>query len=141
MFVNYNDYFFIILFSIGIISSVANLQENKINKIKLKKINSNKILQHKELLYQSKLNNTKTVQIFAGNNDDNSFGGWINNNVLAFVMIIIAIVIIIVIIIVLIFYCRKVSRRNQELLKEVNKVSFQSGIRESSPAEDSDKLI
>ena len=141
MFVNYNEYFFKILFSIGIISSVANLQENKINKIKIKKINSNKILQHKELLYQSKLNNTKTVQIFAGNNDDNSFGGWINNNVLAFVMIIIAIVIIIVIIIVLIFYCRKVSRRNQELLKEVNKVSFQSDIRESSPAEDSDKLI
>ena len=141
MFVNYNEYFFIIFFSINIISNIANLQDFRINTIMFNQINTNKIFKQNELLCQTKFNNSKSVEIFAGNNNDNSFKSWIEDNMIAFIAIIITIVFVIVIIIVLIFICRKMTKRNKELLKEVNKISFQNDIRDSRPTEESDKLI
>ena len=49
--------------------------------------------------------------------------------------------IVIIIIIVLIIVCRRMNNRFNELQIQVNKISFQSDIRETTQGGDNDKLI
>ena len=140
---NYNKLLLFLLFFLNFISYIESNRQIKTNKIGFnisypifnKKQNDN--------MNKNQLNFSKNIHIFESDNNItvNTFSNWIDENTPLFIIIIVINVIVIIIIIVLIIVCRRMNDKFKQLQIQVNKISFQSDVRESNQGEYNDKLI
>ena len=137
----YQHLFFFLFF----LNFILNVESNRQIEIKNIRFNSSYPIFNKKQnnnIDQNQLSFSKSIHNFAGNNtDNNSLSDWIKEETALFIIIIVVVVIVIIIIIVLIIVCRRMNNRFNELQIQVNKISFQSDIRETTQGGDNDKLI
>ena len=140
---NFNQHILFLLFFLNIILKVESNRQIEIKNIRFNSSYSIFNKKQNNNIYQNQLDFSKSIHIFAGNNntDNNPFSDWIKEETALFIIIIVVVVIVIIIIIVLIIVCRRMNNRFNELQIQVNKISFQSDIRETTQEGDNDKLI
>ena len=141
MLVNLNKLLLVLVIFLNDIPKTETILRVQINNTSLKKIYLFGKSKQNRYLIQNELNYSRKIHNFSGNNSDNGFSNWIEENIVLFCVIIVIIVIVIIVIIVLIIVCRKMKNKFKELQIQVNKISFQSDIRDSRQTEDNDKLI
>ncbi len=134
---NFKEYIFVLLFLLCIIEAKKQSHINSILSV------------HPNILFRKSKDkisnqfNMSNIPIKSFNNNDtiNDAEKWIKENTVAFALIIVAIVIIAIVIIILVYFCRKYNKKCKELQDQINKISFQSGIRESKDNDNEDQLI
>ena len=138
----FQKYFFLLLFLFSINNYIESKNQRHLNSI---------LSAHPDVLFRKYKNknsnkfNMSYTPIISFNNKNNSSTNdaekWIKENTVAFILILTSIVVVIAVIIILIFICRKFNKKYKALQDQINKISFQSGIRESKENENEDQLI